>query len=155
MIKSPDKAMPCPNKFIAIATPSAGRPALMATGSSTAPSRATAGDGQKNHEITIIKMPIVQYASAGERISLAKGEIITSLMPEAVSVLLIATIIEITRMVDSSSVMAKIKLLKTLLTDELRDPVAVIAIRKIPRIHKIVVSLLITMNPIIPAMNNT
>lgn len=57
---SPDNATPCPNRFIATATPMAGKPTLRATGRRTAPIRATAGDGQKNNEITIINRPIVQ-----------------------------------------------------------------------------------------------
>ena len=37
--------------LLAFGTPSAGKPARRATGNNTAPKSATAGDGQKNHEI--------------------------------------------------------------------------------------------------------
>ncbi len=60
MTKSLDRAIPCPNKFIATATPIAGKPTFKATGSITAPTRATAGEGQKNQDITIITIPITQ-----------------------------------------------------------------------------------------------
>lgn len=83
------------------------------------------------------------------------GEIITSLIPVEVNVLLIATIMEMTRMVDKSSVIAKIKLEKILLMEWLKEPVAVIAIRKIPTIQISVVSLLITIKPIIKRINKT
>ncbi|MNC54278.1 hypothetical protein D3C75_1037540 [compost metagenome] len=52
--------MPWPNRFIAIAAPSAGRPTRSATGSSTAPTSATAGEGQKKNEVTIIISPMPQ-----------------------------------------------------------------------------------------------
>lgn len=155
MTKSPESAIPWPNKFMATATPNAGSPTRTATGSKTAPIRATAGEGQKNQEITIIKIPIVQYARAGVLINLANGEIIASFIPVTVSVLLMPTMIEMTRMVDKSSVMAKVKLLKMLLIEPLSDPVATSASRKMPPMDTKVVSLLITMNPMIKKMNAT
>lgn len=79
----------------------------------------------------------------------------TSLIPVVVKVLLIATMIEITNMVESNSVMANIKLLKMLLTEWLIDPVAVIAIKKIPIIQMREVSLLITIKPIMSAIKTT
>ena len=87
--------------------------------------------------------------------SLEKGEIITSLIPVFVRILLIATIIEMTTIVGNNSVIAKMKLLKMLLIEVLREPVAVIAKRKIPTIQIKVVSLLITIKPMIKTMNNT
>ncbi|MPN18929.1 hypothetical protein SDC9_166294 [bioreactor metagenome] len=48
---------------MAIATPIAGSPAFLAIGKNNAPIRATAGDGQKNHESIIITKPITQYAT--------------------------------------------------------------------------------------------
>ena len=60
MTKSPERAIPCPKRFMAMAIPSAGSPTLRATGTRTAPSRATAGDGQKNQEMNIMTRPIVQ-----------------------------------------------------------------------------------------------
>ncbi|WP_158674404.1 hypothetical protein [Lysinibacillus antri] len=45
---------------MAFGTPSAGKPARIATGNNTAPSNATAGEGQKNQEMIIIKILIVQ-----------------------------------------------------------------------------------------------
>lgn len=54
----------------------------------------------------------------------------TSLIPVMVSVRLMATIIEMTSMVERSSVMAKIKLVKILLTELLKEPVAVMAIKR-------------------------
>jgi hypothetical protein len=86
---------------------------------------------------------------------LENGDIMTSLIPVEVKILLIATMIEITNMVDNSSVIANIKLLKMLLTDWLRDPVAVIASKKIPIIQIREVSLLITMKPMIKKMKTT
>ncbi|KDE48870.1 hypothetical protein DI43_01705 [Geobacillus sp. CAMR12739] len=68
--------------------------------------RATAGDGQKNQEMIIIKIPIVQYAQAGVRMKRTNGETMTSLMPVADNTLLIATIIEMTKIVGNSSAMA-------------------------------------------------
>ena len=44
------KAKPWPNKFMAIAARSGERPAFKVTGSRTAPTRATAGEGHKNSE---------------------------------------------------------------------------------------------------------
>jgi hypothetical protein len=155
MTKSPESAMPCPNKFMAIAIPNAGRPTRSATGTRTAPINATAGDGQKNQEMIIIKIPIVQYASAGVFISLVNGEIMTSFIPVEVRLRLIATIMEITRMVDNNSLMAYIKLLKTLVTEWVRDPVAVRAIRKIPAMHSIDVSRLKIMKRMIKPMKTT
>jgi hypothetical protein len=79
----------------------------------------------------------------------------TSFIPVEVKILLIATMIEITNMVDNSSVMANIKLLKMLLTDWLRDPVAVIASKKIPIIQIREVSLRITIKPMIKKIKTT
>lgn len=79
----------------------------------------------------------------------------TSLIPVMVSVRLIATIIEMTSIVERSSVMANIKLVKILLTELLKEPVAVMAIKKMPAIQTRVVSLLIIMKPMINRINRT
>jgi hypothetical protein len=154
-MKSPERAIPCPNKFIEIATPNAGRPALTATGNNTAPIKATAGDGQKKDEMSIINRPMVQNAVVGFFITLEKGEIITSLIPEIVNILLIATIIEITRMVGSSSVIAKIKLLNRLLIESLKEYVDTAASERIPTIHTMVVSRRKSIKPMIAMINAT
>ena len=60
IIISLDNAIPCPNRFIAIAADSFGSPTFFATGIKTAPINATAGEGQKNQEIIIIVIPITQ-----------------------------------------------------------------------------------------------
>src|SRR5690606_37303080 len=112
---------------MAIATPSAGSPARIATGNKTAPNRATAGDGQKNQEITIMSNPIVQNPRVGFFIIFVNGAIITSFIPVFVNIRLIATIIEMMIIVDKSSVMAYIQLLKTPLIDEISSPVATMA----------------------------
>ena len=83
----------------------------------------------------------------------AKGEIITSLIPDIVNILLIATIIEMTRMVGNSSVIAKIKLLKRLLTESLTDNVDTAASEKMPTIHTMVVSRRKSIKPMIATMN--
>jgi hypothetical protein len=138
-----------------MATPKAGRPALIATGNNTAPIKATAGDGQKKNEMIIINIPIVQKAVDGFFMTLEKGEIITSLIPDIVNILLIATIIEITRIVGNSSVMAKIKLLKRLLTESLTENVETAAIARMPTIHTMVVSRRKSIKPIIATINVT
>lgn len=92
--------------LFAFATPRAGNPARNAAGSRTAPSNATAGDGQKNHEMIIIKIPIIQKARVGFLKNFVKGAIMTSLMPDLDNTELIATIIEMINMVDINSVIA-------------------------------------------------
>jgi hypothetical protein len=77
------------------------------------------------------------------------------LIPVVVSVRLIATIIEMTSIVERSSVMANMKLVKMLLTELLKEPVAVMAIKKIPAIQTSVVSLLMAMKPIINKIKRT
>lgn len=71
----------------------------------------------------------------------------TSLIPVVVSVRLMATIMEMTSIVERSSVIANIKLVKILLIEPLKEPVAVMAIKKMPAIQTSVVSLFITMKP--------
>ena len=83
------------------------------------------------------------------------GAIMTSFMPDAVNTWLIATMMEMIKIVDSNSVMAKIKLLKIPLMDAAILPVATMANRKIPTIHTMVVSRRFTINPIIKTMNST
>jgi hypothetical protein len=78
----------------------------MATGNRTAPMSATPGDGQKNHDVTIIIIPIPQKAKAGVRIKRVSGAIMVSLMPVRMSTRLIATIIEMIMMVPISSLVA-------------------------------------------------
>ena len=91
---------------MAFGTPSAGSPARSATGNKTAPNNATAGDGQKNQEMIIIKIPIIQKPSVGVFMIFVKGETMTSLMPVFISTRLIATIMDMIKMVDKSSVIA-------------------------------------------------
>ena len=153
-MKSPERAIPCPNKLIAIATPSAGNPARMATGNNTAPISATAGEGQKKKEIIIIKIPIVQKAVVGFLMIFENGKIITSLMPEMVKILLIATIIEITSIVGNSCVIAKVKLLKRLVIESLTESVEKAANESIPTIQTIVVSRRKSIKPMIPTINS-
>ncbi|MPM50286.1 hypothetical protein SDC9_97025 [bioreactor metagenome] len=62
MKKSLESAMPCPNRFMATAAYIAGSPVFIAAGSSTAPTRGTAGLGQTSHEMIIMVMPIAQNA---------------------------------------------------------------------------------------------
>jgi hypothetical protein len=100
-------------------------------------------------EINIMTMPIVQYASYGVRMNFMNGRIITSLIPVVVRPLLMATMIEMTRIVDGNSVRAKIKLLNTELIDPLKEPVASRAILKIPNIQMMVVSFRKTINRVI------
>ena len=59
------KAKPWPNKFMAIAARSGERPAFKVTGSRTAPTRATAGEGHKNSETKNMKIPSVHQAAEG------------------------------------------------------------------------------------------
>lgn len=92
--------------LLAFGTPRAGNPARNAAGSSTAPSNATAGDGQKNQEMIIINIPIIQKARVGFLKNFVKGAIMTSLMPDFDNTELIATIIDMIKMVDINSVMA-------------------------------------------------
>lgn len=153
IIKSPDKANPCPKRFIVMATPRAGNPTSTATGSKTAPNRATAGEGQKNQEIIIMTIPIVQKASVGVLMILAKGDIIKSLIPVAINTLLMDEIIEMTRMIDKSSEMAYMKLEKIPLMDAANDPVEVNASRKTPVMQTIVMSRLKIINKIARPMN--
>lgn len=153
MMKSPDKAIPCPNRFMAIAAPRAGRPTRRATGSKTAPIRATAGEGQKNQEIIIITIPIVQKASVGVLMILAKGEIIKSLIPVAINTRLIDVMIEMTRIMDRSSEMAYMKLEKIPLMDAAMDPVAVSPSRKTPAMQIIVISRLKIIIRMVKPMN--
>lgn len=87
------------------------------------------------------------------RINLANGAIITSFIPVWVNVLLMATIIEIIRMVGSSSEIAKTKLEKILIIDFVNEPLDTMAMRKMPMIHSIVVSNLLTIKPIISKIN--
>lgn len=141
--------------MLAFGVPRAGRPARMATGNNTAPIKATAGEGQKKNEMSIIKIPIVQNAVVGFLIILEKGEIITSLIPEIVKMLLIATIMEMTRMVGNSSVIAKIKLLKRLLTESLIENVDTAASERIPTIHTMVVSRRKSIKPMMATINVT
>ncbi|MBK5460436.1 hypothetical protein JFU24_13150 [Peribacillus sp. TH27] len=121
--------------MLAIATPRAGKPARNATGSITAPSKATAGEGQKNQDIIIMTIPIIQKASVGFLMNLANGAIMTSLIPDFVKTVLMATMIEIIIIVDINSVIAKMKLLNIPLMDEAKLPVATKAKRKIPTIQ--------------------
>ena len=76
-------------------------------------------------------------------------------MPVVVNVLLIATMIEMTKMVGSNSVIAKIKLEKMLLIERDSEPVAIIASVKIPAMLIKDVSRLITIKPIIKNMKTT
>ncbi|EWG12487.1 hypothetical protein PBF_03090 [Cytobacillus firmus DS1] len=71
------------------------------------------------------------------------------------SVRLMATIIEMTSIVERSSVIANIKLVKILLIEPLKEPVAVMAIKKMPAIQTSVVSLLITMKPMMKRIKRT
>jgi hypothetical protein len=140
---------------MALSTPSAGKPARKATGSRTAPSKATAGDGQKNQEIIIMTMPITQKASVGFLMNLANGAIMTSLMPDFVKTVLMATMMEMINIVDINSVIAKMKLLNIPLMEEAKLPVATKAKRKIPIMQMRVVSRRFTINPIINAIKTT
>lgn len=79
----------------------------------------------------------------------------TSLIRVVVSVRLMATIMEMTSIVERSSVIANIKLVKILLIDPLKEPVAVMAIKKMPAIQTSVVSLLITMKPMMKRIKST
>lgn len=79
----------------------------------------------------------------------------TSLIPVVVSVRLMATIMEMTSIVERSSVIANIKLLKILLIEPLKEPVAVMAIKKMPAIQTRVVSLFITMKPMMKRIKRT
>lgn len=79
----------------------------------------------------------------------------TSLIPVVVSVRLMATIMEMTSIVERSSVIANIKLVKILLIEPLKEPVAVMAIKKMPAIQTIVVSLFITMKPMMKTIKRT
>lgn len=47
IMKSVERAKPCPNRFNDTATPIDGRPDLIAIGRNIAPTKATAGLGQK------------------------------------------------------------------------------------------------------------
>ncbi|MMZ63158.1 hypothetical protein D1872_253960 [compost metagenome] len=98
--------MPWPNRFIATAAPSAGRPTRSATGSSTAPIKATAGEGQKKNEVIIMIRPIPQNATAGVRMKRIKGPSIVSLIPVRIRTRLIATTIEIIMIVPINSFVA-------------------------------------------------
>jgi len=73
MIKSVESAMPWPKRFMAMAAPIAGRPARTATGKRMAPTRAVAGEGQKNQEANIMAKPTTQKATSALTISLAAG----------------------------------------------------------------------------------
>lgn len=79
----------------------------------------------------------------------------TSLIPVVVSVRLMATIMEMTSIVERSSVIANIKLVKILLIEPLKEPVAVMAIKKMPAIQTSVVSLFITMKPMMKTIKRT
>ena len=71
--KSVDNAKPWPNKLRAIATPIAGSPTSIATGKNIAPTNATAGVGQKNHDNKHITIPTTKNAVVGVFITLEKG----------------------------------------------------------------------------------
>lgn len=79
----------------------------------------------------------------------------TSLIPVVVSVRLMATIMEMTSIVERSSVIANIKLVKILLIEPLKEPVAVMAIKKMPAIQTSVVSLFITMKLMMKTIKRT
>jgi len=114
---------------------------------------ATAGEGQKNHEITIMTIPIVQNAREGVFMIRAKGEIIKSLIPVDIRILLIEEMIEITSIIESSSLIAYIKLVKMPLMDAAKDPVEMKASKKIPAIQTIVMSRLEIINNIVRLIN--
>jgi len=120
---------------MATAAPIAGSPAFTATGTIIAPIKATAGDGQKNQDITIIVRPVTQKAKTSFFINLVNGFIITSLTPVTVKSLLRETITEIIKMVGSNSVIAYIKLLNTPIVESERDFVLTKASINIPTIH--------------------
>lgn len=141
--------------LLALSTPNAGKPARNATGSRTAPSKATAGDGQKNQDMIIMTIPIIQKASVGFLMNFANGAIMTSLMPDFVKTVLMATMIEMINIVGINSVIAKMKLLNIPLMDEAKLPVATKAKREIPIMQMRVVSRRFTINPIINEINTT
>jgi hypothetical protein len=122
-------------------------------GSITAPIKATAGEGQKNHEIIIIKIPMTQYANAGLFISFVNGDIINSLIPVFASIVLIATITEIINIVPISSTIAYIKLLNTVIILLESELVATNARRNMPTIQTNVVSLFLIITANIKRVN--
>lgn len=79
----------------------------------------------------------------------ANGAIMTSLMPDFVKTVLMATMIEMINIVGINSVIAKVKLLNIPLIDDAKLPVATKAKRKIPIMQMRVVSRRLTINPII------
>ena len=141
--KSVDKARPWPNKFNATATPIAGSPALIATGKNTAPTKATAGVGQKNQERTNITNPVTKNAVLEFFITLENGLTIYCIALLASRALDNATIIAIIKIIGPNSFKDIIKELNT----------AVIApkmffsknnpIKKTPNIHGTIVSFFI------------
>ncbi|MOA23675.1 hypothetical protein D3C78_1443090 [compost metagenome] len=68
--------------------------------------RATAGDGQKNREVTSIIRPMPQKANAGVLRNRVKGAIMISFIPVRMRTRLIATMMDMIRIVPINSLMA-------------------------------------------------
>ena len=73
--KSDERPAPCPNRFMATAAQSAGRPTRDATGSKRAPMSATAGLGQISQDIINMAKPMTQNAVLRVRMMRPTGRI--------------------------------------------------------------------------------
>jgi hypothetical protein len=118
--------------FIDTATQMDGRPALRATGSSNAPIRATAGEGQRNHEKISIAAPTIKKAVFLPRTRAMRGRIISSSDPIWAKPFDNVVIRAITMMIPRSSVAETITLLYIMLMAETTFLLYARPTRKIP-----------------------
>ncbi len=118
----------------------------------TTPIKATAGEGQKKKEVTIMMMPIPQNAINGVRNKRVRGATIVSLIPVRVKTRLIATMIEMIIIVPINSLVAYTKELNTPVTEPLTVSVANHPSTKMPVIQIIVVSRRLIRSAIINTM---
>ena len=88
-------------------------PALIAAGSSSAPTSAMAGEGQMTQATSMMTTPMTQKAISGETSIFWTGWNIMSASPVSSSILAMATMSEMIAMIPSSSVKATVTELKT------------------------------------------
>ena len=111
--RSPDRARPCPARFMAIQAIIGFRPAFMAMGIRMVPTRAVAGVGQKKEAQMYITTAMTTKATVGLLITRAAGAIIILSAPMASMALSMATISAMISIMSNRSAPATIMPLNT------------------------------------------
>jgi len=140
--------------LIAMAALMGERPALIAAGSSSAPTSAMAGEGQMTQATSMMTTPMVQKATSGLTSIFWTGRNIISARPVSSSIFAMATMIEMMAMIPSNSVKATVRELKTAWTALTKLPVTTQASTKEATMHTIGVSLRMAMVTSTTTMKN-